>query len=162
MFAGISKLKGLRRTAIAAALGISAVMIGLAAPAGTAFAAVPTAMVDGKPVMLTETGTHNWSSLSRSRGTTMNLKDGSLGEVWNFESRGNECLVITMKSDDFSPYISLRTGGPFGNEIAYDNGSGDNWATIRGTVPRGDLYLMATSSGRGQKEGKYTLDITHC
>jgi hypothetical protein len=152
-----------KRSLTAAALGMGAILLGLAAPAATAHAALRTTNVGGTTVTITTLDSHNWSRLSPTNADTVELKDGSRGEVWTFDVDPGQCLEITMRSDDFSPYLSLRQGAPFGEEVARDDGNGDDWAKIRGTVgSAGPYYLTATSSGGGEVAGKYTLDIDRC
>jgi|RhiMethySRZTD1v2_1073278.scaffolds.fasta_scaffold1071331_2 hypothetical protein len=162
MNASILNAKTWKRTLAASALGITAVVIGLAAPAEVAQAALRTTTVDGFPVTITQMDSHNWSKLSPSNRDTVKLKDGSRGEVWTFDVDPGDCATITMESDDFHPYISLRSGAPFGNELAHDDGGVDNWAKIHATFGSGTYYVVASSSGSGEKEGKYTLDIDGC
>ena len=154
----------IKRVLTTAALSMGAVLIALTTtPADVARAALPTTTVGGTTVTITELDKHNWSRLSPTNPDTTMLQDGSRGEVWTFDVGPGQCLDITMRSDDFSPYLSLRQGAPFGEEVAKDDGNGDTWAAIRGTVgSSGPYYLTATSSGSGEVAGKYTLDIQRC
>ncbi len=146
-----------------AAVGVGAVLLGLAAPAETARAALRTTTVDGTTVTITTLNSHNWSRLSPANGDTIELKDGSRGEVWTFDVEPGQCLEITMRSDDFAPYLSLRKGAPFGEELANSDGVGRNWAKISGTAgSAGPYYVTATSSASGEAAGKYNLDNAVC
>ncbi|MCC6175463.1 MAG: hypothetical protein IT305_09200 [Chloroflexi bacterium] len=161
----IDRLKGVspKRTLATAAVGATAVLIGVAGPAEIAQAALRTGTVDGTTVTYTSLDTHNWSKLSPSNGDTVKLKDGSRGEVWAFDAHPGQCFTATMTSDDFHPFLVLRKNGPFGPELAHDDSRTDNWAKIRGTAGNeGTYFVMATSSGEGEKIGNYTLDIEGC
>jgi hypothetical protein len=165
MNAQVSVSKGwtVRRSLAVAAAGAGALLMGLAAPAEIARASLPTTKVAGTTVTITEVDKHNWSRLSPSNPDTTMLKDGSRGEVWTFDADPGDCLTITMRSDDFSPYLSLRRGAPFGEELANSDGAGRSMARISGTAGSdGPYYLTATSSGAGEKSGRYTLDIERC
>ena len=152
-----------RRRLATAALGAGAVLLGLAAPAETARAALRTTTVDGTTVTITTLNSHNWSRLSPTNADTTELRDGSRGEVWTFDVDPGQCLEITMRSEDFTPYLSLRKGAPFGEELANSDGAGRDWAKISGTAASaGPYFVTATSSGGGEVAGKYTLDIEGC
>ena len=152
-----------RSSAAAAVVGVTAVLASFLLPAPSALAEVQRIRVDGKPVTVTGLGTHNWGSLSPNNVDTVILKDGSRGSYWSITLRGGECVQMTMESDDFHPYVSLRRGSPDGTSVANDDGGVDDWARI--TVMNADAgtyYLLASSSGRGDKRGNYTLDIDRC
>ena len=154
--------KGLtsKRSLAVAALGASAVLAGPAVPAEIARAALPTTSVDGTTVTITTLNSHNWSRLSPTNGDTTKLRDGSRGEVWTLDVEPGQCFEVTMRSDTFAPYLSLRKGAPFGQELANDDAKGEDWAKISGTPgSAGPYYVIATSSGRGEQAGAYTLDI---
>jgi hypothetical protein len=154
---------GATRALATTALGLGAVLLGLAAPAEAAHAALRTTVVDGTTVTITTLNSHNWSRLSPTNGDTTRLRDGSRGEVWTFDVDPGQCLEITMRSDDFEPYLSLRKGAPFGEELANSDGAGRDWAKISGTAgSAGPYYVTATSSGSGEVAGRYTLDIEGC
>ncbi len=160
---GSTTMATIKRTLTAATLGMGALLIGLAAPAEIAQAALPTTNVGGTTVTITTLGSHNWSRLSPTNADTTKLQDGSRGEVWTLDVDPGECFEVTMKSDAFSPYLSLRRGAPFGTELANDDAKGADWAAIHGTAgSAGPYYIIATSSGRGEKAGAYTLDIESC
>lgn len=152
-----------KRVLAATALGLGALVLGLVAPAEMARAALRTTTVDGTTVTITTLNSHNWSRLSPTNTDTTELKDGSRGEVWTFDVDPGQCLEITMRSDDFAPYLSLRKGAPFGEELANSDGAGRDWAKISGTAASaGPYFVTATSSGGGEVAGKYTLDIEGC
>jgi len=163
MNAQIWNIRQHQRSVAAAIVGIGALVLSLAAPAEMAQAALKTIQVDGKPVTVTQVNTHNWSNLSPNNQDTVKLKDGSRGEYWTFDVDPGQCLAITMESDEFHPYLSLRKGNPDGTEVAHDDGGQDSWAKLNGTVAGDDTYyLLATSSGFGEHRGKYSLDIKEC
>ena len=157
----------MKRTLMVAALGAGAMVLGLAAPAATAQAALRTTNVGGTTVTITTLDSHNWSRLSPSNADTVELNDGSRGEVWTFDVDPGTCVDIAMRSDHFTPYLSLRKGAPFGEELATSDGATGNksgrWAGIRGTAAgAGPYFVVATSSGSGERSGDYTLDIESC
>ena len=159
----VSKGSMVKRSLGVGALGVSAVLVGLAAPAEIAQAALRTTNIDNTTVTITTMDSHNWSRLSPTNQDTTKLRDGSRGEVWTFDVKPGQCFEVTMRSDEFSPYLSLRKGAPFGQELANDDARGENWAKISGTpASNGPYYVMATSSGSGEVSGKYTLDIESC
>src|SRR4051794_26979736 len=83
----------------------------LAAPAVSAFAEeVVVVNIGGVPVSVTRMGTHNTSTISPRNGDTVKLNDGSRGEIWGFEGQAGQCVDITLRSDDFDPYLVLRFG----------------------------------------------------
>ena len=158
-----SKMSSMKRTLTLTALGGTALLAGLAVPAEIARASLPTTTVGGTTVTITSLDKHNWSRLSPTNPDTTMLNDGSRGEVWTFDVDPGQCFEVTMRSDDFSPYLSLRRGAPFGQELAKDDAQGENWAKISGTPnSAGPYYVIATSSGRGEKAGRYTLDVESC
>src|SRR5712691_6598519 len=138
----------------------------LATPAATAWADEPLTIVqsEGEPVILAEVGYEYWSKLSSSHVASVRLKDGSLGMVWMFHGNAGQCVQITMASSDFDPYVVLRFGSRFGDQIAADDDSGlGNSARLHGTLPStGNYYLTATSSGAGEDDGVYTLNFDGC
>jgi len=146
---------------------MSAMLAGLlvAAPAATALAEEVTVLnIGGVPVSVTRIGTHNTSSISPRNGDTVKLQDGSRGEIWGFEGQAGQCVDINLTSPDFDPYLVLRFGEPFGEQVATDDDSGmGDSAHLHGRLPStGDYYLMVTSSGAGEDDGKYTLDLGGC
>lgn len=163
MNAQISRIKNLKQSLTVALIGGTAVLMSVAAPAEIARAELRTIQVEGAPVTVTQINTHNWSNLSPGNTDTVKLKDGSRGEFWTFDVNPGQCVTLTMASDDFHPYLSLRKGGLEGTEIAKDDSKDDNWAKISGTFAGDDTYyLLATSSGFGEHRGKYTLDVDPC
>ena len=152
-----------KRALAATALGVGAVLLSLATPAETVRAALRTTTVDGTTVTITTLNSQNWSRLSPTNTDTTQLRDGSRGEVWTFDVDPGQCLEITMRSDDFAPYLSLRKGEPFGEELANSDGAGRDWAKISGTTASaGPYFVTATSSGGGEVAGNYTLDVDGC
>jgi hypothetical protein len=152
------------RTSLAAAIvGGVAVAASLLTPAESALAALQHIRVGGTPVTVTAVNSHNWGSLSPNNVDTVTLKDGSRGSYWTFDLHGGECVRMTMRSDDFHPYVSLRTGSPDGTNVANHDGGFNDFARITlVNADAGTYYLLATSSGRGDKRGDYTLDVDPC
>ncbi len=134
-----------------------------ATPASATVPAAPASVtrVENVPVTLARYNLQTTSSLRRSNPNTVVLQDDSLGEVWQLDAAEGDCVVLTMRSDDFAPYLVLRLGAPFGQQIATDGTGGE--AQIRGALPSGGTYyLTATSAGEGLQEGSYTLAINRC
>jgi hypothetical protein len=137
----------------------------LAAPAVNVYAEEVTVLnIGGVPVSVTRVGTHNTSTLSARNGDTVKLNDGSRGEIWGFEGQAGQCVDINLSSPDFDPYLVLRFGAPFGEEVATDDDSGmGDSAHMHGRLPAtGDYYITVTSSGSGEDDGKYSLDVNGC
>jgi hypothetical protein len=151
-----------RSSVVAAAVGVTAVLGSILLPARSAEAAVQHTRVDGKPVTITSTSSHNWGSLSPNNVDTVVLKDGSRGSYWSFSARPGECVQMTMRSGDFNPYMSLRTGAPDGNSLANQDGANGRAQITLMNASGGTYYLLASSSGRGDKRGEYTLDLNRC
>jgi len=146
-----------------AALGVGAALIGVAGPAESVQAALRTINVNGVPVTVTEVGMRSVSRLSAANADTVQLRDGSRGEFWTFDAAPGQCVSMTMRSEAFHPYLSLRTGAPEGGEVIHDDGLSDTWATVSGRVSANETYyLLATSSGGGERQGQYTLAIERC
>ena len=146
---------------------LSSLLVGflLMVPALTVFADEVTVIsIEGTPVSVTQVGTHNTSTLNPRNKDTVELHDGSRGEVWGLQGRAGQCVDINLSSPDFDPYLVLRFGAPFGEEIATDDDSGvSDSARLYGKLPRtGDYFITVTSSGPGEEEGKYALDINGC
>jgi hypothetical protein len=153
---------GMRRGRI-----VATVLAGLllAAPAVSAFAEEVTVLtIEGVPVSVTHLGTHNTSTIHPRNQDTVKLQDGSRGEIWGFEGRAGQCVDIKLSSDDFDPYLVLRFGAPFGEQVATDDDSGlGDSAHVHGNLPAtGDYYITVTSSGAGEDDGKYALDVNGC
>jgi hypothetical protein len=112
--------------------------------------------IDNVPVTLARYAFQTTSSLRRSSPNTVVLQDDSLGEVWQLDVAAGDCVLLTMRSNDFAPYLVLRHGAPFGEQIAVDGSGGE--ARIRRALPSsGTYYFTATSAGEGLQEGSYTL-----
>src|SRR3712207_2964846 len=94
---------GTTRVLVTAARALGALLLGLAAPAGTARAALRTTSVDGETVTIPTLGTRNWSQLSASSGDGTRLRDGSRVEIWTFDVGTGRCIEVSMGWDDFDP-----------------------------------------------------------
>ena len=69
-------VRAMERALATAALGMGAVLLGLAAPAAPAHAALKTTTVGGTTVTVTTLDSHNWSRLSPANADTTELKGG--------------------------------------------------------------------------------------
>src|SRR5688572_139374 len=107
----LSRAKTWRVSVTAAIVGVVAVAASLLMPAESALAAVRRIRIGNTPVTVTEVHSHNWGSLSPNNIDTVMLKDGSRGSYWSFDVRPGACVQMTMRSGEFTPYLSLRTGG---------------------------------------------------
>ena len=159
---GYRRARSWRSSVVAAVVGGTAVLASIVMPAHSAEAAVQRIRVDGKPVTVTSTSSHNWGSLSPNNIDTVVLKDGSRGSYWSFDVRPGECVQMTMRSSEFNPYMSLRTGAPDGNSIANQDGANGRSQITLMNANGGTYYLLASSSGRGDKRGEYTLVLNRC
>jgi hypothetical protein len=144
------------------ALAAAAIM---AVPTASAFAWTPTVVQeDGASVTIAQIGTRTASSLGPTNTANERLKDGSRGEAYRFEGAQGDCVVITMRSSDFDPFLELRPQ-PFKGAIlaSDDDSAGGRNAQIRYTLPStGRYYITATSFGQGEAMGQYELDLTRC
>jgi hypothetical protein len=159
---GYRRARSWRSSVVAAVVGVTAVLGSILLPAQSAEAAVQHIRVDGKPVTVTSVGSNNWGSLAPNNIDTVVLKDGSRGSYWSFDVRPGQCVRMTMRSEDFNPYLSLRTGGPDGNNLANQDGANGRAQITLMNANGGTYYLLASSSGRGDKRGEYTLDVNRC
>ena len=72
-------------------------------------------------------------------------------------------MDITLSSEDFDPYLVLRFDAPFGESVATDDEAGQETAhTCMEAAANWRLLLTVTSSGPGEDNGKYTLDLNGC
>jgi hypothetical protein len=159
----LSQTKAWRISFTAAVVGIAAVAATFLTPAESASAEVRRIRIGNTPVTVTQVNTHNWGSLSPNNIDTVVLKDGSRGSYWSFDVRPGQCVQMAMESDEFRPYLSLRTGGPDGSRLATQEGNAHYFAKITlMNANGGTYYLLASSAGGGDQRGRYTLDITPC
>jgi hypothetical protein len=147
-------------------LALAAAVV-MAIPTASAFAQSFTPTVvqeDGASVTVAPIGTRTASSLSPTNSVNERLSDGSRGEAFRLEGVQGDCVLITMRSSEFDPYLQVRSAPLKGAILASDDDSaGGRNAQIRYTLPSsGRYYITATSFGQGEATGRYELDLTRC
>ncbi len=86
------------------------------------------------------------------------LPDGSYFQVYEFQGRAGQSIVIEMHSQQIDPYMVLFD--PKGRQIADDDDSGGGKnALIRTTLPMTGTYTLYVNSYEAGKIGSYTLSI---
>jgi hypothetical protein len=131
----------------------------LGAPAASAFA-LDHVTFDGETVYVAAIGERYESVINRQ--VRLN-DDGSRGAKFMFTAAEGTCVLIRMDSSDFAPYLWLTRGTPDGQEIARADSRGGRTAQLRVRLPAtGNYFAEATSSGPGEKLGRYTLSLDRC
>lgn len=159
---GLLRSKRWRMSVGAAVVGVTAMLASFLMPAQSALAEIQHTRIDGKPISVTQVNSHNWGSLSPNNVDTVTLQDGSRGSYWSVDIRPGRCVQMEMRSSEFTPYLSLRTGGPDGARVASQDGANGRARITLMNANGGTYYLLASSVGRGERRGQYTLDITPC
>jgi hypothetical protein len=143
----------MRRFILALALGVL-----LVSPAVTALAQ-ETIIVDGFPTRRVAYGDAYNAALTVDDSQGL---DGRRIGFWTFTGDADDCVVIRMRSSAFAPYLRLVRDSPNGPAVK-EEGSRGAEASMRVALPRtGTYFITATSSGRGQALGDYTLSLDRC
>ncbi len=120
------------------------------------FVAAPTAMAQAEGCTSHEM---SYSQVCQSAltGSSAQARDGSRIELWTFQGTASECVDIGMQSSDFIAYLQLIQGSRTGPVIV------EGADQVRARLPRtSTYYIKATSSGRGDQQGMYTLSLNAC
>ncbi len=84
--------------------------------------------------------------------------DRSYYNLYEFEGKAGQAVMLWMESETFAPYLSLF--GPDGKLVAEDvNQPQDQWAVIRQQLPRNGTYRIVTNSVVSQVTGAYKLTV---
>jgi hypothetical protein len=84
------------------------------------------------------------------------VEDNSYIDVYRFEGRAGQRVVIHMSSQEIDPYLLLLD--PSGNVIAQDDDSGGGLdAQLDVVLPVNGVYTVYANSYRGGQTGSYTL-----
>jgi hypothetical protein len=144
----------MRRTLLALAAGAT-----LLAPTASAFA-IDQLEFDGQPAYVVAPG-ERYETVLNSR-VPLN-RDGSRGALFMFTGTEGACLEVRMESNDFAPYVRITRGTPDGQEVAYQDSLGGRTARLRVRLPStGTYFAKATSSGTGERLGRYALALDRC
>ncbi len=94
-----------------------------------------------------------------TQSVTDSLTDGLLSQDYVFSGQAGDAVVITLNSDDFDSYLSLRDSS--GNEIVTNDDSGGTLNSQIGpyTLPATGSYTIRASSLGGSSTGAYTLTL---
>lgn len=88
--------------------------------------------------------------------------DGSHFHVWQFSGEAGQQVMLTLRSDDFDPYMILIRGmSPSEADIlADDDDSAGNYdARITGTLPESGVYTVVVNSYGSGSTGAYELEF---
>lgn len=83
----------------------------------------------------------------------------SYSDTWTYQGREGETIMITLRSEDFDPYLALGEfdGGECTDLDADDNGGGGSDARITVELPNdGAFHIHVSAVGQGET-GAYTL-----
>ncbi|WP_416667729.1 COP23 domain-containing protein [Egbenema bharatensis] len=87
------------------------------------------------------------------------VEDNSYVDVYRFEGRAGQQVIIHMSSQEIDPYLLLLDPG--GNVIAQDDdGGGGLDAQLDVVLPVNGVYTVYANSYRGGQTGAYTLRAT--
>jgi len=80
-------------------------------------------------------------------------------QAWALRAPAGARLEITMRSDEFDPFLYL-IGPGITEPLTDDDGAGNSDARIRATLEQGGNYLVIASQYAGGTEGRYTISVT--
>ncbi|MFN8457573.1 MAG: rhomboid family intramembrane serine protease [Anaerolineae bacterium] len=79
------------------------------------------------------------------------------GDIWTFSGQKDQIVIITVKSNDFDPYVGLYTHE---DDFLGEQGSGaEQQAQLKEVLPTSGAYTIYVFSGDDQR-GKYELNLT--
>jgi S1-C subfamily serine protease len=114
----------------------------------------PTTTSDRNPQRISLNGVAIAGSLNR--GDNILPVDNSFFDVYAFEGRAGQRVVIEMASADLDPYLILLA--PNGSELAQDDdGGGQSNARIVTTLPQSGTYVLLANSRQPGETGTYRL-----
>ncbi|WP_204151880.1 trypsin-like peptidase domain-containing protein [Leptolyngbya sp. CCY15150] len=104
--------------------------------------------------------TVNGAATSGQLDTSSNVLpfDNSYFNVYNFEGRAGQRIVIDMSSNDFDTYLVLLD--PNGVDIMQDDdGAGGTNSRIEATLPANGTYTIFANSYQDGETGRYSLQV---
>lgn len=92
---------------------------------------------------------------------SLKLDDGSYFDLYRYDSRGNETIVILMESSDFDAYLMLGTldGGNFNQLASDDDGGGGTNSRIEYQITSSGSYYIRANTLEADQTGNYTLRL---
>ena len=100
---------------------------------------------------------------------TTTLQNGTRAELWKLQATGNQCLEVTMRSDELDSLVGLyQIKGSTGDAIKIteddDSGGGPRGrdARFRYLLPASGAYYVTATSASGFEAGRYSLEIASC
>jgi len=118
-----------------------------------------TVQVQGFSVKVADNGA-NTSALTAS---SIQNRDRSRMEIWQFRGDVGECVEIQMSvpGGTFQPLVQVAQGRPTGTIVARSPETSDATAVVAVLLRSGDnYYVQATSAGPGDQRGGYALQFT--
>jgi hypothetical protein len=86
--------------------------------------------------------------------------DGRAGDLWRYSGRAGETLVITLRSDDFDPFLQVLACGSRESDIAFDDdGGGGTDSRIEITLRQDCEYEFRVGALLRSESGTYTLRV---
>ena len=148
--------------------GALLVALTLAVPAASVSAQEVKAIHEnGMLVTPAQIGKSYFSTLSVQNHDTMQLQNGTLIEAWKITGTRNQCVAISMRSDEFDSFLELyavdRITGEMDLLERNDDGGEGVDARIQGRLPATVTYYVVASSADGEApNAKYTIDFKSC
>ena len=87
------------------------------------------------------------------------MNDGTFADVWQFQGRAGQHIVIELRSEEFDTYLQLLDAA--GNRLAEDDDSlGDLDSKIEFNLPANGMYqIVVNNFGDDRRAGIYTLSL---
>jgi len=97
----------------------------------------------------------------RLDATDPTLGDNSHYEVFAYQGRAGEQVLVTMRSGDFDAYLAVGrlVGGSFESSETNDDGGGGTDAQILATLGADGILAIRANSLRAGETGAFTLDV---
>jgi len=87
------------------------------------------------------------------------LEDNSYHEIWSFQARAGQLLIISMGSDDFDTFLSLgrMVDGQFREITSNDDSLQSTDSSIEIRVKQDGTYVIRSNSFGEGESGQYSL-----
>lgn len=86
------------------------------------------------------------------------LDSGEFSDSYVFEGRAREYVTIDLRSEEFDPYLIVRT--PSGEQFDNDDHEGDStWSKLSLTLPESGRYIVRVTSYEAGEAGGYTISM---